>query len=135
MKKISETIFPDTRVMYVAGDPERPIPEQAKKAFTELESAFTSFRGRRFYGVIIDKEYRACSSITELDSQSDLPHRTMIIPGGKYVRMRIRDWQKHTDQIGPAFEELYSLPNVDSIRPAIEYYRGRHELIIMVPID
>lgn len=75
--------------MYVAGEPEKSIPEQAKKAFTELESSFTSFKGIKFLGVSIDDEYRACSTITDLDTQMNLPHPAMIIPGGKYVRMRI----------------------------------------------
>ncbi|MCH8536058.1 MAG: effector binding domain-containing protein [Flavobacteriaceae bacterium] len=121
--------------MYVAGEPEKSIPEQAKKAFTELESAFTSFRGRKFYGVITENEYRACSSITASDEQTSLPHRTMIIPGGKYIRTKIDDWQKHTEQIAQAFDELYELPNVDPSRPAIEYYRTVNELEIMVPIE
>ncbi len=134
MRTISEVTFPDTWVMYVAGDPSRPIPEQSKKAFSVLEGKFASVKGRKFFGVLVGNEYRACSSIVDTDETSDLPFPTWTIPGGKYARIRIPDWDKHTDQIGAAFDELYSLPSVDSTRPAVEYYRSQHDLFVMVPI-
>lgn len=134
MRTISEVSFPDTLVMYVAGDPTKPIPEQSKQAFAALEARLTSMKGRRFFGVLVGNEYRACSSMIDTDESSDLPHPMWTIPGGKYVRIRIPDWEKHTDQIGAAFDELFSLPSVDPTRPAMEYYRSQHDLFVMVPI-
>jgi hypothetical protein len=130
----SEVNFPDTLVMYVAGDPAKPIPEQAKQAFAALEAGFTSLKGRKFFGVIIGNEYRACSSITDTDKTSGLPHPTWTIPGGKYARLRIPDWEKNTDQIGVAFEKLYYLSGVDPTRPAVEFYRSQREMFAMVPV-
>jgi hypothetical protein len=120
--------------MYVAGDPTKPVPEQSKQAFAALEAGLISSKGRRFFGVLAGNGYRACSSTIDTDDSSNLPHPTWMIPGGKYVRVRIPDWKEHTDEIGAAFDELYSLPNVDPTRPAVEYYRSQHDLFIMVPI-
>ena len=135
MRPISEVTFPDTVVMFVAGNPGRPIPEQSQQAFAALEGALDSLRGRRFFGVVVGGGYRACASLVETDDVADLPHPTWTIPGGRYARRRIPDWEQHSEQIGPAFEALYALPNVDPRRPAIEYYRSRRELFVMVPIE
>jgi len=135
MSTISEVVFPDTPVMYVAGDLTRPISEQAKQAFATLEAGLASFKGRRFFGVVMGKEYRACSSIIEADDASRLPHPTWTIPGGRYARIRIPDWENRTEQIGAAFEELYSRGDVDVTRPGIEYYRSQRDLFVMVPIE
>ncbi len=132
---ISEVVFPDTTVMYVDGDEAKPIPEQAKKAFNTLEDKFTSFKGRKFFGVVIGNKYRACSSITDYDKGSNLPHPTWTIPGGKYARIRIDNWEANTKKISLAFEELFSLDNVDFTRPGIEYYRSQYELYVMVPVN
>ena len=135
MRTIVEVTFPDTLVMYVAGDPAWRIPEQSKEAFAALEGALDSLKGRRFYGVIVGGGYRACSSLVETDDVSALPHPTWTIPGGRYARTRIPDWEEHTERIGAAFEVLYALPNVDPARPAIEFYRSRRDLFVMVPIE
>jgi len=134
MRKTTEVIFADTQVMFVAGHPTKPIPEQAQYAFTALEARLASLKGRRFFGVLVGDEYRACSSITEEDKLTELPHMTWTIPGGKYARTKIPDWEAHTEQIGPAFEELCSRLNVDLTRPGIEYYRSQKELFLMVPV-
>ena len=132
---VSEVNFPDTLVMYVDGDESKPIPEQAKETFEVLEAKFTSFKGRKFFGVVIGNKYRACSSITEHDKNFILPHPTWTIPGGKYARIKIDNWNTNTDLISPTFEKLYSLENVDYTRPGIEYYRSQTELYVMVPVE
>ncbi len=135
MRTIVEVTFPDTLVMYVAGDPSWPIPEQAKQACAALEGALDSLLGRRFFGVLVGGAYRACSSLVEADDAAALPHPTWTIPGGRYARTWISDWEEPTDQIGAAFEVLYALPNVDTARPALEYYRSRRDLFVMVPVE
>jgi hypothetical protein len=94
----------DIPVMYVAGTKGRPIPEQDPAAFRKLESNLPSLKGRRFYGVEVDDEYRACVGIIENDDRSSLPHPAWIIPGGKYVRRKIKNWEEHIDWIEPAYE-------------------------------
>ena len=119
---------------YVAGERGRPIPEQAPEAFRRLESKLPSLKGRRFYGVELDDEYRGCVGIIENDDLSSLPHPTWVIPGGKYVRRKIKNWEENTDLIGPAFEELHRENDTDPSRPYIEYYRSQRELFLMIPV-
>ncbi|MGF1613419.1 MAG: hypothetical protein ACFCVA_05770 [Gammaproteobacteria bacterium] len=135
MRTISEVAFPDTVVMFVAGDPTKPIPEQSRQSFAALEAKLSLLKGRKCFGVLLDDEYRACASILDRDRSAELPHPTWTIPGGKYARIRIPDWQKNTNRIGAAFDELYSRPDVDYARPALEHYRSQEELFVMVPIN
>lgn len=135
MKQVTETKLTDTEVMFVAGDSSKPIPYQAKPAFLSLESAFKSLKRRKFYGVVIGNTYHACSTITDEDRESNLPHPTMTIPGGIYATIRINDWEKHTNEIGPSFETLLALPNVDHDRPVVEFYQSEKVLLLMVPVN
>ena len=49
---------------------------------------------------------------------------TWAIPGGRYVRARIRGEPPAVyDRIGPAFEELQRAGQRDAERPAVEFYR------------
>jgi hypothetical protein len=70
----------DTAVMYVAGDTGTPIAEQAPKAFKELEAKLSSLKGRKFYGVILGDEYRACVAMNLEDDPLSLP----LIRRGRY---------------------------------------------------
>lgn len=121
-------------VMYVAGQPGRPIAEQAPDAFQRLEAKLASLKGRRFYGVVIGDEYRACVAIAPDDDIDALPHPTSTLPGGRYARSRIAAWEAHRDQIGPIMQALRRRPDFDPTRPCIEYYRSRGELLLMAPV-
>ncbi len=133
---MTETIVtvPDTSVMYVAGETGKPIAEQAPKAFKELEAKLSSLKGRKFYGVVLGDEYRACVAIDPNDDPFSLPHPTWTLPGGKYVRRKIPNWEQHLDLIGSAFETLRRRSDFDPSRPCIEYYRSQKELLVMVPV-
>lgn len=126
--------IPDIAVMYVAGAAGRPIPEQAQAAFPALEARLPTLKNRKFYGVGVGDEYRACVAIDERDDPAALPHRRWTIPGGRYARRRIADWEQNIADIKPAFEALRRRPDFDPSRPWIEFYRSRHELFVMVPV-
>jgi hypothetical protein len=121
-------------VMYVAGESGRPIAEQAPDAFQRLEAKLTSLKGRRFYGAVVGEEYRACVAIAHDDDVDALPHPAWTLPGGRYARSKIADWEEHRDQIGPALQTLRRRPDFDPTRPCIEYYRSRRELLLMAPV-
>ena len=83
----------DTSVMYVAGETGKPIAGQAPKAFKELEAKLSSLKGRKFYGVVLGDEYRACVACLYpgpdafgSDSTRHGPHRS------GYSRCRIPSW-------------------------------------------
>lgn len=124
----------DIPVMYVDGEKGRPIAEQAPAAFEKLEAELPSLKGRKFYGVQSDGLYRACVALNETDDPSVLPHPAWVIPGGRYARRKIRDWEQHIDQIVQAFNDLHRDNEVDPARPNIEYYRSQRELFCLVPI-
>ena len=121
-------------VMYVAGLKGAPIAEQAPMAFQQLEDKLSSLKGRKFYGIIIGNEYRACVAIGQNSYVSSLPYPTWTIPGGRYIRRKIPDWEKNLHLIGRSFDDLCGLPDFDSSRPLIEFYRSQKELLLMVPV-
>jgi hypothetical protein len=121
-------------VMYVAGERGRPVPEQAPRAYERLEAKLPSLRGRRFYGALVEGEYRACVAIAAEDDPAALPHPTWTLPGGRYAREKIADWEAHRDRIGPAMEALRRRPDFDPTRPCIEYYRSQRELLLLAPV-
>ena len=94
--------MPDTAVMYVAGERGKPIPEQASESFRRLEGKLASLKGRRFYGAVTDDEYRACVALQPTDDTTALPHPTWTLPGGRYMRRLIADWESNRHLIGPA---------------------------------
>ena len=124
----------DVPVMYVAAKRGRPIAEQAPEAFKTLEAKLSSLKGRKFYGIVIGDEYRACVAITPNDDASSLPHPTCTIPGGRYVRRKIENWEENLHLIGTSVEELRQRPDFDPTRSCVEYYRSRKELLLMVPV-
>ena len=126
--------LPDIPVMYVTGDKEQPIAQQAPAAFRTLEAKLPSLNRRKFYGVNLGGEYRACVSIEGTDDLNALPHAQWTIPGGRYARRRIPNWGANIRLIGPSFEELRTRPDSDPTRPSIEYYRSQRELLVMVPV-
>ena len=109
-------------------------PETAAAAFDKLEANFSSLRGRKFYGVFHNGEYRACTAIMEEEDPQALGFEEMTIPGGKYARTKIEDWEKNTHLIGPAFDNMAKEYEVDPMRPSIEFYRSQKELITLMPI-
>ena len=124
----------DTTVMYVDGEKGKPIAEQAPQAMKDLEARLTSLRGRKFYGVVLSNEYRACVTVAPNDEVHSLPHPTWTIPGGRYVRRRIPDWENNLRLIGQTCEELRHRSDADPSRPTVEFYRSQKELLVMVPI-
>lgn len=130
----SVIVMHDISVMYVAGDPARPISEQATIVFDRLEAKLATLKGRRFYGVVLDGAYRACVATRPDDDPDDLPHPTWSIPGGRYVRQKLANWEQHRHLIGPSMMRLRERTDYDASPMCIEYYRSQRELLLMVPI-
>src|SRR5436190_17674373 len=72
--------LPAIDVIYETGEKGRPISEQAPAAFDRLEARLSSLKGKKFYGAVIDGQYRACAAIDEDAAGIDLPR--WVIPGG-----------------------------------------------------
>jgi len=110
-------------------------PQQARAAFHKLESAINwQLNGRKFYGTMFNGHYRANLAIIDKHEPEKFGFPIWTIPGGKYFREKINDWEKHVNQIAPKFEEMMSKVELDPTRPAIEFYRSQAELYLLVPI-
>jgi hypothetical protein len=120
--------------MYVDGEAGKPIADQAPRAFGALEAKLESPKGRKFYGVVIGDLYRACVAVEPGDEQQLLPHPTWTLPGGRFARQRIADWEQRRDMIGPTFAALRARADSDPNRPGIEFYRSQQELQVLVPV-
>jgi hypothetical protein len=111
-----------------------------KAAFDALESKLPSLKGRKFFGTIrmLDdgEEYYACVEKLATDNPEALGLEVATIPGGRYVRRRVRDWESvvaagKMKEISQEFARGYEL---DPDRPSIEFYRSMDELHILLPL-
>lgn len=110
----------------------------AVEAFKKLESKLPTLKKRRFYGVLFGNPnagfYRACVELTKQDDPNLMGLERWTIPGGKYARAKIKNWEENTSLIGPTFSEMAKKYRLDETRPAIEFYRSQEELILFSPI-
>jgi len=105
-------------------------------AFQRLEE-LVGTRGRKFFGAFYprEKEYRACVQLQEFDDPSAFGLETGTLPGGRYLRERIRGEPPALyERIGPTFEELLKHATSDETRPSIEFYRRFDEIDLLLPV-
>jgi hypothetical protein len=125
----------DIPVMFVSeyGAP----PVAGPRAFARLEASLPSLRGRRFYGVFDPGtgEYRACVAIEEGDDPTAAGRPRGVIPGGPYLRTRLRGpLDETTPRIGATFEAMAAAGVPDRARRAVEFYRRSDELVLLFPV-
>jgi hypothetical protein len=110
----------------------KSFPEGIRPAWQELESR-RKIKGRKAYGVIRGEEYFAgLVSDGELEERvTGLP--VVEVPGGPCARVKLDNWQ-HIAQIGSLFEQMAAAHEVDSSRPALEFYRSFTELHLLLPV-
>ena len=132
----NNTVLEETILMYcsVKG------LENVKVAFSKLESALPTLRGRKFYGYYNPEtqEYRACVAVTKDDKDpASLGFQTWKVPRGDYVYGKIMDWQSKISTIGPTVDRLIkeNESKIDWSRPILEYYRAVNELRLMIPVS
>jgi len=125
---------PSISVRYVAGDSSKPINEQAPQVVDELEAGMPSLQGSKFFGVVVDGEYRACVRRDSMVDTEMSNLATFDIPAGRYVHRRLIDWDHDVGLLVQAVEELVSRPDFDPTRYVIEHYRSHTEVVIRVPV-
>jgi hypothetical protein len=121
-------------VFYVAGDSAKPISEQAPQAVDELEALMPSLQGSKFFGVVVDGEYRACVRQTPENSAIFAERSEFVIPGGRYIHRRLIDWNHQVELIDQTVNELMARPDYDPTRYVMEHYRSHTEIVIRVPV-
>ena len=118
-------------VMYVVS---QNGPEAAAEAFDRLEACLPSLKGRKFYGTMLNGEYRACVELEPQDSPAAMGLETWTIPGGAYVRRKLPDWPEHVTEIGQIFGALAAEHPRDPARPNVEFYRSQKELLLFMAV-
>lgn len=125
--------LPEVQVMYVES---ATGLAGVAEAFDRLEAHFPSLKSRKFYGTFQPPSglYRACTAIGPGDDPTALGLKTWAIPGGKYARRKLLDWQARLPEIGTTFQSMAKEGEPDSSRPRIEFYRSDKEVILFLPL-
>jgi hypothetical protein len=108
-----------------------------RRAWTDVERALGSLRGRRFYGAFdpASKQYAVCVALHQGDDPGALGMEAGTLPGGRYVRVRLKGEPPAVyDLIPPTMERLAERPDRDPCRPELEFYRRRDEIDLLVPV-
>ncbi|HLN78878.1 MAG TPA: hypothetical protein VK204_17680 [Nocardioidaceae bacterium] len=111
--------------------------ESIQAGWPEFESRFTSLRGRRMMAVIFPEQgiYRLATVMRDEDDPDALGLNMGVLPGGPYLQLSLEgDARSVHRNIGPAFEELRGLGEVDPTRPCIEVYRSPREVDCLQPV-
>lgn len=103
-------------------------------AWTHLETAVGTRRGRKFYGTFLQGEYRACVALKPSDDPDALGLGRTVIPGGAYAASKVRDWTRGPDAIRTAILALRHTHQTDDSRPDIEFYRSETDMLVYVPV-
>jgi hypothetical protein len=106
----------------------------ASGAFDRLEACLPSLKGRKFYGTMLNGEYRACVALEPQDRPAAMGLETWTIPGGAYVRRKLPDWPEHVEEIGQIFGALAAEHPRDPARPNVEFYRSQKELLLFMAV-
>jgi hypothetical protein len=105
-------------------------------AWDRLER-LVGLRGRSFLGVFDTAAgwYRTCVALRDGDDPAALGLPTTVIPGGRYLRARLRgDAPAIYDRLAPTYAELQQAGALDLSRPGIEYYRRADEIDVLMPV-
>ena len=109
-------------------------PQGAGEAFDRLEVCLSSLRGRKFYGTMLNGEYRACVALEAQDAPAAMGLQTWIIPGGAYARRKLERWSERIPEIGKTFMAMAAEFPPDPARPNIEFYRSQKELLLFMAV-
>ncbi|GEP40974.1 hypothetical protein [Brevifollis gellanilyticus] len=119
----------------------KQFPEGNREAFTSIESHLKTLKGRRFYGLVYEKD-GALDYHAGLLPDSEIEERRFAalgftiteIAAGPCARLKMLDWTSKTDQIGPSFGAMIRQYGIDPSRPQMEYYRSLTELHLLLPV-
>ncbi len=121
-------------VAYLAGrDDQAGITD----AWGRLEAIVGSLRGRHFFGVVAaDRvEYWACVELGPGDDAALAGLGRAVIAGGRYARVRLEGEPPEVySRIAPGMGALARRPDHDPGRPAVEHYRRRDQIDLLMPV-
>jgi hypothetical protein len=126
-------VRPEVPVMYVES---AAGLAGAAEAFRQLEARLPGLKRRKFYGTFQppDGPYRACVAHEPGDDPPAMGLATWTIPGGKYSRGKLPDWEERIPEIGQTFQRMAQECERDPSRPSVEFYRSQRELELLLPV-
>ena len=123
---------PEVSVMFLEVADE---PSDISRGWRELEDLLGSLKGRKFLGTFDGGTYRVCVQLRAGDDADALGLRTAAVPGGRYLRARLRgDPAQLYERIPSTFAELEAAAARDNTRPGIELYRRVDEVDLLMPL-
>ncbi len=129
----------DIPVMRVRADMNGAGPSAA---MSMLESKLPTLRARRFYGAFRQtpegEEYYACVARVATDDPGRMKLDTGVIPGGRFVRRKIQDWERviRSGGLPKVYGEMHDAHarEFDPERYSVEFYRSHIELQLLLPV-
>jgi hypothetical protein len=106
-------------------------------AWRQLEDIVGSLKGRRFVGAFdpVAGWYRACVKVADVAAAAELALPECVLPGGRYLRLRLRgDPPELYERLPGAFELLESSSERDPSRPSLEIYRRLDRVDALLPV-
>ena len=111
-------------------------PGAIQQAWAQFEAA-VGLKGRKFFGVFDNeaREYRVCAQLKGDDEPEALGFEVGTLPGGTYLRARLRGEPPAVyEKIPSMWEELVKQAEFDASRPTIEFYRRRDVIDLLLPV-
>lgn len=137
-----KTTFIDQPALRLITAKSKAFPKGNAEAMNSIESQLPTLRGRKFYGLAYESEdgmdyYAGLVPKGEMEEYrfAELGFPIREIPGGRCVRVKLRDWGTKTDLIGPMFSTMIREHGVDTSRPQMEFYQGMSELHLLLPVS
>jgi predicted transcriptional regulator YdeE len=135
---VMETIHinDDIKVLYSTA---KSFPEGIMDAFNELQSKVPASKNRIYYGISRPENghitYKAAVEELYNGEAEKLGFDKMVIKKGLYSCSTIKDFMKNTPEIGKAFQELLTSPNLDPNGYCVEWYLNDQDVICMVRLN
>jgi hypothetical protein len=129
----AEVVLEPVRVMYVQAEGGLL---GIRQSWRRLESKLPSLKRRKFYGTyhVRDETYRACVAIVSEKEPEILNLPVWTIPGGKYLREKVKGWSSRPEIMGEIFQSMAKERDSDLARPSIEFYKSQEEVILFLPV-
>jgi hypothetical protein len=117
----------------------KTFPMGIGETFDALMKILPPSEKRSFYGVSWFTDngaimyYALANEIFDGEAEKYGDH-TRIIPKGKYLTIRVKDWRKKTDTIKDVFGEMMNDERSDKNKPCVEWYKTEEEMLCMMQI-
>jgi predicted transcriptional regulator YdeE len=134
MEKI--LINDDIKIFYITA---KSFPDGIMDAFNELHASVPASNNRIYYGISRPENgkitYKAAVEELYNGEAEKLGFEKMVIKKGHYACSTIKDFMKNTPEIGKAFQELLTSPNLDPNGFCVEWYLNDQDVMCLVRLN